>query len=752
MNFYGDVNHVHNVPDVPYYARSANAQGERETVQHHLIRVAELCGLFLEPIGYSDLGQFLGALHDFGKYSPLFSDVLAHRRVHVNHAAPGAALAWNTCRRTRRSMARILAAVIAAHHSQLDFGCIPALERVLRGAGEPVDADGNTFSLFGVSALQEAAAVLQREVPLPQLRSALPSGPQEDAALAEMLFTRFLLSALADADYSSSAEHFDPAYLAEHTGPAFVPEAALERLFALRAQKQSASTAAAPLNRLRDRLFEDCLAAAERPPGLFTLTAPTGLGKTLSLFAFAAKHCAHYGKRRIILILPYLAIVEQNVQDYRQVEPNLLESHSAAQLDDASRLLSERWAAPCIVTTNVGFFEPLFSARPTDCRRLHQIANSVIVLDEAQSLPPQLLDATLRTVKLLCEQYGCTVVFSTATQPSFGERPGLSWKPREIVPQPQALFRATQRVTYDWRLSQRTALPRLAQELLQAPAGCAILNLRAHARKLFRELCERGNAQDVFYLTTDLCPAHRRRVLEEIRTRTREGRPCYLAATSCIEAGVDLDYPVVYRALAPLESIIQAAGRCNRNGDSPTGRVVVFVPDEERLYPPGPYYEQAANCVRTLAARHPIDCADLAHIREYYALLYAHADGDKPALRQAIREEDFAAVQAAYRLIERKGVQVIVPYPEEAELFAEIRAEYDRSGLTPALLQKARPLTVSSFDTRMVRDTCVPLYFRAPEPGGEPAQPACYLLGNRDLYDDKTGLCLEHAAEMDFVL
>ncbi len=240
--------------------------------------------------------------------------------------------------------------------------------------------------------------------------------------------------------------------------------------------------------------------------------------------------------------------------------------------------------------------------------------------------------------------------------------------------------------------------------------------------------------------------------MEEIRTRTREGRPCYLAATQCVEAGVDLDYPVVYRALAPLESIIQAAGRCNRNGDSPTGCVVVFVPDEERLYPPGPYYEQAANCVRTLAARHPIDCADLAHIREYYALLYAHADGDKPALRQAIREEDFAAVQAAYRLIERKGVQVIVPYPEEAELFAEIRAEYDRSGLTPALLQKARPLTVSSFDTRMVRDTCVPLYFRVPEPGGAPAQPACYLLGNRDLYDNKTGLCLEHAAEMDFVL
>lgn len=405
MNFYGGVNHVCKKSEVSYYARSANAQGERETVQHHLIRVAELCGLFLEPIGYSDLGQFLGALHDFGKYSPLFSDVLAHRRVHVNHAAPGAALAWNTCRRTRRSMARILAAVIAAHHSQLDFGCIPALERVLRGAGEPVDADGNTFSLFGVPALQEAAAVLQREVTLPQLRSVLPSGLQEDAALAEMLFTRFLLSALADADYSSSAEHFDPAYLAEHTGPAFVPEAALERLFALRAQKQSVSTAAAPLNRLRDRLFEDCLAAAERPPGLFTLTAPTGLGKTLSLFAFAAKHCVHYGKRRIILILPYLAIVEQNVQDYRQVEPNLLESHSAAQLDDASRLLSERWAAPCIVTTNVGFFEPLFSARPTDCRRLHQIANSVIVLDEAQSLPPQLLDATLRTVKLLCEQY-----------------------------------------------------------------------------------------------------------------------------------------------------------------------------------------------------------------------------------------------------------------------------------------------------------------------------------------------------------
>ena len=333
-----------------------------------------------------------------------------------------------------------------------------------------------------------------------------------------------------------------------------------------------------------------------------------------------------------------MPIMEQNVRDYKRILPELLESHSAAVLDERARLLAERWDAPCIITTNVGFFEPLFSARPTDCRHLHQLAGSVIVLDEAQSLPPDLLEATLRTVNLLCAQYGCTVVFSTATQPSFQHLSGLEWKPTEIVPNPERLFQATRRVTYDWRMEEQVSYRQIAEELISHRQGCIIVNLRAHAEKLFHileEIVSDAESDGIFYLTSDLCGAHRIKVLEEIKKRLAEGRLCYLVASQCIEAGVDLDFPVIYRALAPLESIIQAAGRCNRNGDSADGEVIVFLPAEERLYPPGGYYQRAALCVKTLASRHPIDCFDLKHMEEYYEILYSNWDGDKEKLKKA---------------------------------------------------------------------------------------------------------------------
>ncbi|MEG1269112.1 MAG: CRISPR-associated endonuclease Cas3'', partial [Oscillospiraceae bacterium] len=396
-----------------FYARSANGEGERETVTHHLCRVGELCGEFAESFHMRKAGEILGRLHDLGKYSQGFQEVLSHRKIHVNHAVPGAAVALGRYR-GHRETAKLLALLIAAHHSELDSGVFPLLNRVLAGEGEPFDEAHNEIPLFGHTALIDAYDKMQLAVPLPQgYPEHVSSESAEDANLAYMLGARMLFSALTDADYSASAEHFDSEYLMEHTAPKLDPDAALDRLYALREQKQKNAEGDSKLNKIRDRLFDDCLEAAMQPPGLFTLTAPTGTGKTLSLFAFAAAHAKKWGKRRIIILLPFLALAEQNVREYRRVVPNLLESHSAAELSEDSRLLAERWSAECIVTTNVGFFEPLFASRPTDCRRLHQIANSVIVLDEAQSLPEALLDSTLRCVKELCDRYGCTAVFST---------------------------------------------------------------------------------------------------------------------------------------------------------------------------------------------------------------------------------------------------------------------------------------------------------------------------------------------------
>ncbi len=729
----------------PYYARSPNAAGEYETVCHHLTLVSALCSEFLSPVGARDAGVILGALHDLGKYSELFAAVLRHQREHVNHAAPGAAVAL--ARYGDRDVGRLLALVISAHHSQLDGAILQELRRLSEGRGDPWDENRNEFSLFGPEALRDAFALLRQEVPLPPVRPALPpwQGGQNDD-LSYMLCARFLFSALVDADYSASASHFEPDYLDAHTGPSLDPGDALERLFALREEKRRVSRAATPLNALRDQLFEDCLHAAALPPGLFTLTAPTGLGKTLSLFAFAVKHAQHYHKRRIILILPFLALAEQNTQDYRYAVPELLESHSAAVLDEQASVLAERWSSPCIVTTTVGFFEPLFSSRPTDCRRLHQIADSVIVLDEAQSLPPHLLNATLQTVDELCRCYGCTVVFSTATQPSFQYRPGLSWTPREIVPQPQALFNATRRYSIEWRLDSSTSMETIADELSSLSSCCAIVNLRRHARMLYQLLGQRCDRQENFFLSTDLCPAHRGAILVEIRRRQAAGLPCRLVSTQCIEAGVDLDFSTVYRALAPLESIIQAAGRCNRNGDSLDGHVVVFIPDlPARLYP-SDYYQVAANCVLTLLSRHPIDCSNLGHIEEYYALLYPYGGGDSPALQGALHSRDFPAAEDAYHLIDRGSINVVVPYPPELEALHRLLEQYRETGLTHSMMKRLRPFTVSVYSSPELLDACEPLYVLPASRRHTQSFTGWYLLGISSYYTPDVGLHIDPSA------
>lgn len=681
-----------------YYARSANEQGQKETVFHHLSRASELCQEFLSPLGYGAWGEVLGKFHDFGKYSEDFQQVLRREKTHVNHAGPGAALVfqayggWSHGGKGQNRAAKLLASVIASHHGELSLVDDGVLKRVLRGEGDRLDSEGRRFSLFGQEEFRDAVSLWKSAFTPPRLSPPLPAfSDGEDASLARMLWTRFLFSALVDADYSSAAEHQKPDYLLQNQGPELDPEEALQRLSQVQAEKKQGSTAASTLNVMRNQLFDDCLAAAAQEPGLFTLTAPTGLGKTLSLFAFAAEHCRIYGKRRIILILPFLAIIEQNVKDYRKVVPDLLEIHSNAQLDERARLLSERWDAPCIVTTSVGFFQPLFSAKPADCRHLHQLANSVLVLDEAQSLPPHLLDATLRTVKLLCTQYGCTVVFSTATQPSFGYRPGLSWQPREIG------------AGSGRTICGDTAGDRgLAAEAADIPGGdcrgsgtgkSGLCHCQPAGPRQGPVPAAGGANGGGEYIFPDHGPL--------------SGPPAGSAPEDSGEnAGRTSLPPGVYpmhrgRCGSGFSGGIPGAGavgchhpggraRCNRNGDSPTGRVIVFVPEEEKLYPSSAY-ENAANCVRVLASRHPIDCNDLSHIQEYYQLLYSQSEGDKQALRQAVEAEDFLEVQHAYQIIENTGLQVVVPCPGEEKLYQEVKARYEKEGLTPALMRLAGP-------------------------------------------------------------
>lgn len=725
-----------------YYAHTPNEKGVWETVEHHLKRVGELCKSFAEDLHCGSFGRVAGLLHDAGKYGDLFQDVLYRKRIHVDHAVPGAVLAYGFGRKSKSS--HTLEIIIRGHHSRLQNDVISVLEQAMKGDERNVPPDNDTLSVCGRNEFIKMIDLVQKEIQLDVFHGKLQQLPElndsADKPLAQMLQTRMMYSCLVDADYSATAEHYYEAYL-QGSPRILAPKSLRQSLNKHRNEIRSHSTADKSLNAMRDQLYDDCLEAAKQEPGLFTLTAPTGMGKTLALLAFALKHAEIWGHKRIFLVLPFLSIIEQNGKEYREIIPNMLESHSQVKVTDETRDLAERWDAPMVITTTVGFFEGLFACKAPDCRRLHQIANSVIVLDEAQSLPPHLLDATLHTLQELCRHCGSTVVLSTATQPAFQYRKNIDWNPREIVKKSQNLFASSRRVSVDWRVKDVTSLERIADEMEQRPSACAILNLRRHARKLYAFLKQRCREEELFFLSSDLCPAHREKMLEDVRNRLERHLPCRLVSTQCIEAGVDISFDAMYRSLAPLESIIQAAGRCNRNGGTGRlGEMTVFIPDEDGGLYPDDWYESAANKLRVMLENHAVDLCSLGDIEEYYKRVYMDAPEDKKELRNAIRQLDYQKAASEYKIINNNGSSVIVPYSGNMELFGKIKEEALKHGITSKLLGEARPITVNSFDTAGVEKYCerLPQFDfrgRSIEPGSN-----CFLLDLHECYDDKTGL------------
>jgi len=389
--------------------------------------------------------------------------------------------------------------------------------------------------------------------------------------------------------------------------------------------------------------MEACLAAGEMEPGLFTLTAPTGSGKTLSTLAFALRHARRHGLRRIVIVLPFLSIIDQTVRVYREAlaeiaagDRYLLEHHSLAleQVegeDNAARLrgmLAENWDAPVVITTSVQLLESLFSNSPSACRKLHRLARSVVVFDEVQTLPLKIVLPTLAALSSLAGRYGTTVVFSTATQPAFMHLDkkvqgfcAAGWHPREIVPQELRLFERLQRVRVSWPGDgERLAWDELAARFRELDQALCIVNLKKHAREVFAVLSSRHEGQ-AFHLSTAMCPKHRAAVLAAVRERLENGKPCFLVATQCVEAGVDLDFSSVFRALGPLDSIAQAAGRCNRNGKLASGDLHVFVP-QDAGYPPGPYRQAAELTAVMLRGGKEPSIDDPADFERYFRSLY----------------------------------------------------------------------------------------------------------------------------------
>ena len=687
---------------VIYYAKSADESGNKTTNREHLKSVAELALRFGEALSMPRLAWTAGILHDFGKYSEAFQSVLNGTATSIDHAICSAAFLYGANMTGKHQAYRLVAAAAAAHHSALRAfeSMVPELREICLGKGSGICASDKRSALFGPAEYNAAQRAFSSDFPdlkFPKLEQLADATADE-----RMLRTRMLLSCLVDADYTVSSGHIGS------EGENLEPERRLCGLYDhMRALRESSGSDKA-LNSMRDEVFRQCGDAGEMPPGLFTLTAPTGIGKTMALLHFALRHCAVHGKRRVILVLPFLTLTEQSQREYEKLVPHILADHSQSRLSEEERELASRWDTPFIITTSVRFFESLFASRPRDCRKLHSIAQSVVLFDEAQSLPTELATATMRSAAALCREYGCTMVFSTATQPDFASLPELTdWQPREILRGGRELYAALRRTQVLWKLDRPTPLQDIAAELSVQNSACAIVNLRRHAVRLFEELkksCPEGEEDSLFFLTTDLCPAHRSEVIDTIKFRLSAHLPCRVVATQCIEAGVDLDFETMYRALAPLEAIIQAAGRCNRNGTLPGGgTVTVFIPEDEHEIYPGKAYRNAAETVKLMCAAAEPDIHDPETIEEYYRRLFRSAK-DKAELTAAIAAEDYESVEREYRLIEKQGVQVVVPYDEA--LYRKIRLAAAEEGVTPPLIRQAAPISVSSFNEELVRRYC----------------------------------------------
>lgn len=444
------------------------------------------------------------------------------------------------------------------------------------------------------------------------------------------------------------------------------------------------------LNETRCQVLDACIRAASNHPGFFSLTVPTGGGKTYASLLFALEHAVKRDARRVVYAVPYTSIIEQNARVFRDVlgERSVLEHHANFDFDfdeevesyksgDAKKALrraSENWDAPIVVTTNVQFFESLYANRTSRCRKLHNIANSVIVLDEAQMVPTKQLLPCLRALIELVANYGCSVVLCTATQPAFNGMLGRKgFAVREIAPAPSELFKKLKRVSY--RFDGVLGDDDLAARLADRDQSLCIVNSRKQARRLHELL----DGEDSYHLTTLMHPVHRERVLNEIRQRLREGRTCRVVATSLIEAGVDVDFPVVYRALAGVDSMVQAAGRCNREGrqSAEESIVHVFEPADDYALPSD--VAQKVAIARSVisemegAACESCDIGALEAIDAYFARLYAVREGALDAsgvLRDlegfSLKSLNIPFKRAAddFRMIEEGSRTVVIPDPE----------------------------------------------------------------------------------------
>ena len=654
---------------------------EKHFLDEHLQEVAKLAGKFAKNFDSEDWANLAGLWHDLGKYSTEFQCYIksvsgydAHIEApgRVDHSTAGAIHAM----RQFGAHGRILAYLVAGHHA---------------GLADWSASDTGAKAL--TCRLDEAHDYLLDRIPsqaIPEeiFSQAKPTTKLRGGSDALHLWLRMLFSCLIDADRLDTETFMD--------GPRsdYGDIAGLIADFDKYMASLAASADNTPVNVIRADILRQCRDKARLAPGLFSLTVPTGGGKTLSGMAFALSHAVQHKKQRIIYVIPYTSIIEQTAGTFREIfGNNVIEHHANLDPDkeDArSHLATENWDAPIIVTTNVQFFESLFAARTSRCRKLHNIVDSVVVLDEAQLLPPEFLQPIADAMNQLATHYGVTFVLSTATQPALGSFQPFGGKAfrgldnvKEIMDDPDALYQKLERVKVSIPTDLQT--PRdwesIATELLQHPSVLCIVSRRDDARELHRLMTAQEAGKNTLHLSALMCGEHRSRVIADIKARLQRKESVRVVSTQLVEAGVDVDFPVVYRALAGLDSIAQAAGRCNREGKRENlGQVVVFVPPKPA--PPG-LLRQAAQISVSLLTGNTGNTLRRDLAKQFFEHLYVRAPSlDKHGIHELLTQDardcqiQFRTVAEKFRLIDDSAYQtILVRYGDNDALLGKLEKD-----------------------------------------------------------------------------
>jgi len=683
-----------------YYAHSLKGKPRKEwqRLEEHLRNVAKLAKQFAEPFGGGDWAYIAGLLHDIGKCSQEFQNMLirtadnnTNTEIKVKHPDHSTAGAQKVNQLYANGFGKLLAYAIAGHHSGLLDG--KSNEVCLADRLKKIIPDYSPC----------LSNLLKSNIYIKSLPFTPVKGNDKRTAFQLQFFIRMLFSCLVDADFLDTEAFMNKKNALLRDIHAGISE--MEYKLNKKLDRLSFESPDTLINRYRKKILKQCIAAAGNSPGLFSLTVPTGGGKTFSSLAFAIRHALKYEMNRIIYVIPYTSIIEQNANVFREVFGNdtVLEHHSNIDIkedDNKSQLAIENWNAPLIVTTNVQFFESLFHNKTSRCRKIHNTANSVIILDEAQILPIHLLKPCMETLRELTNSYNTTIILCTATQPALLKNKEFEYgleNVREIISNPVELYNNFKRVEIIRLTKNHQSITdtELLKNILEYEQVLCIVNTRKHARELFEQIQDK---RGLYHLSALMCPVHRSKVINKIKNALKNNNKCRVISTQLIEAGVDIDFPVVFRSAAGIDSIAQSAGRCNREGKLSKGKVFIFYP---RKAPPVGFLRQGLDEANAIMRKYD-DLLSIEAVKEYFSNLYwVNEDKlDKEKILEKLSEGvgtidfPFKEIAKLFNIIENDMESIIIPYNNEAK---KIIKQLRYSKFTKKLARKAQRFCVQVY-------------------------------------------------------